>query len=156
MYLRNCFQSAYVTRDLDRTLELFRHEYGIDHFIHFEPDMEVITPTGTGTLTCRAALGWADRQYVVEVIQPIGGSADIYSAFLPVDDSPRLHHVAMRTDDWDGLHRQIQAKGWTIAVEAHMPEGLKFMYIDARQQVGHYLEYVWATPEMWQAIGGAA
>jgi hypothetical protein len=31
---------------------------------------------------------------------------------------------------------------------------LKYIYIDAREFVGHYLEYVWMTPERWTALGG--
>jgi hypothetical protein len=30
---------------------------------------------------------------------------------------------------------------------------LKFVYLDARDLVGHYLEYVWATPERWTQMG---
>lgn len=28
------------------------------------------------------------------------------------------------------------------------------MYVDARHNLGHYLEYIWATPEMWKYMGG--
>jgi len=28
------------------------------------------------------------------------------------------------------------------------------MYVDARDTVGHYLEYLWFSPEMWKAYGG--
>jgi hypothetical protein len=28
------------------------------------------------------------------------------------------------------------------------------VYVDARDTVGHYLEYCWMTPERWAALGG--
>jgi len=31
---------------------------------------------------------------------------------------------------------------------------LKFLYLDARETLGHYLEYVWMTDEMWARTGG--
>ncbi len=152
MIFKNLYQNAYVTRDLDKAVALFKREYGVAEFIHFEPDMEVITPSGPAHLRCRAALGWVDEHFQIEVIQPLDGGIDVYSSFLPDDDSPRFHHVAMRCDDWRRMRADIDARGWVVAYEGHM-EGLSFIYVDARDNVGHYLEYVWATPDMWRAIG---
>lgn len=154
MMLEGHFQNAYVTRDLERSIELFKDAYGVDNFIHFEPDMEVMTPEGPRRSISRAALGWVDSRFLIELIEPISGSVDIYSDFLPEDGHPRFHHAAMRTHDWDDTRARLVAKGWRIAMEHHMPEGLKFIYVDARQNLGHYLEYIWATPEMWKYMGG--
>lgn len=155
MLLTDCFQNAYVTRNLDATVELMRNRFGIEEFIFFDPDMDVTTPNGIQHSRCRAALGWAGTHYMVEIIQPLSGATvDIYSAFLPADDSPRLHHIGIRTVDWEETRERVEAEGWTIAIEHHMPEGMNFMYVDARESLGHYVEYIWATPEMWAFIGG--
>ena len=31
---------------------------------------------------------------------------------------------------------------------------LKFLYLDARETLGHYLEYTWMTPARWAQLGG--
>lgn len=152
MIFHNHFQNAYVTRDLDKSIELMQKRYGIGHFLCMDPDIEVMTPEGPRQSICRAALGWADPEIMIELIEPVGGTVDIYSELLPGDDSPRFHHAAMRVDDWDAMHQHLETQGWRIAIEHHMPEGLNFMYVDARDTIGHYLEYVWATPDMWAYI----
>jgi len=155
MQFDNFFQNAYVTRDLDRAMELMKTRFNIKEFMVIEPDIEMITPNGPKRSITRAALGWADNSFLIELIQPMPGSEiDIYSAFLPEDDRPKFHHVAARTFDWEETHRQITAEGWTIAQEHHMKEGLNFMYVDALDTLGHYVEFIWATPEMWSYMGG--
>ncbi|MFV8816554.1 VOC family protein [Haliea sp. E17] len=155
MLLTDCFQTAYVTRDLDRTVELMKTRYGIEDFLLIDPEIDVLTPEGMRHSRCRAAMGWADDKHMFEIIQPLpGATVDIYSEYLPDDDSPRFHHIAVRTFDWEQTHRQVRAEGWSIAVEHHMPEGLNFMYVDCRATLGHYVEYIWATPEMWAFTGG--
>lgn len=154
MLITDTFQTAYVTRDLDRTVELMKSRFGIREFNLVDPDIDVMTPDGVRHSNCRAAMGWAGS-YMVEIIQPLPGSTvDIYSEFLPQDDSPRFHHIATRTHNWEATRRQVEAEGWTVAVEHQMPEGLNFMYVDCRDTLGHYVEYIWAVPEMWAFIGG--
>lgn len=155
MLFQHFFQNAYVTRDLDHGMALMQDRHGIREFLVIEPDIKMMTPHGPKRSMSRAALGWADESYLVELIQPLPGSEiDIYSAFLPDDNGLRFHHVAARTFDWESTHRQIEEDGWTIAMEHHMVEGLNFMYVDARETLGHYVEYIWATPDMWAYMGG--
>lgn len=152
--LHNHFQNAYVTRDLEYAIALFRDNCGMGDVIHFEPDLEVMTPNGIRRSTSKVALGWIDDHFLIELIQPISGTVDIYSDFLAEDRQPRFHHSAMRCHDWEETRRRVLEKGWVIAVEHHMPEGLNFMYVDTRSTLGHYLEYIWATPDMWEHMGG--
>ena len=155
MLLTDCFQNAYVTRNLEKTVALMKSRFGFGDFILVDPDIDVMTPDGVRHSRCRAAMAWAGSSYMVEIIQPLPGSTvDIYSEFLPKGDSPRFHHTAVRTFDWEKTHNEVEAEGWTIAAEHHMPEGLNFMYVDCRGTLGHYVEYIWATPEMWAFMGG--
>jgi len=151
--LKDHFQNAYVTRNLDKTLDVFRSLYGINDFLCVDPDIDVLTPEGMRHTSCRAAMGWADERLMIEIIEPGPGTLDIYSHFLPEDDSPRLHHVGMRSIDWNATHQQVAQLGAPIAMEHRMPEGLNFIYIDTRKTLGHYIEYIWALPEMWQYMG---
>lgn len=154
MLLQHHFQNAFVTRNRDAAVELLRRQYGLDDFIFFEPNMDMLTPDGPRRSISRVAMAWAGGLQV-EVIEPVGGEIDVYSAFLPADQGLRHHHICMRTFDWDALLQTLADKGWPIAFEGHM-DGLKFVYVDTRRELGHYLEYLWATPEMWQMLGGPA
>jgi len=154
MFVENHFQNAYVTRNLDKTVSLLKERHGLADFIHFEPDMDAITPRGRGRAVVRAAMAWTGL-FQIEIIEPVSGLVDHYLDYLPPDDaSMRFHHIAMRTFDWEGTLAEIRRQRRIMAFESAV-DGCKFVYVDARESVGHYLEYVWTTPEMWKAIGGS-
>ena len=151
MLLAGHFQNAYVTRDRDRAVEQLRKQYGVEEFLTFDPDMEITTPAGRARSVVRVALGWIGS-YQIEVIEPVSGMVDVYLDYLPEDDSLRFHHICLRTDDWDPVRSEIDRRGWTVVYEGDVG-GMKFAYVDARESLGHYLEYAWATPETWKAQG---
>ena len=140
----NAIQFAYVTRNLDRSVERLRNAYGHDSFIFFDPDIEVMTSNGPGRQQTRVAMTW-DGATQIEIIQPVGGLIDLYLPYLPADDSMRFHHSAVAVDDWPAFKRELAAAGVTPAIESGL-DGLDFVYLDARESLGHYVEYIWATP----------
>jgi len=50
------------------------------------------------------------------------------------------------------MRAEIAELGLPLAFEGEVP-GLVFIYLDARESLGHYLEYVWASAEGWDMIG---
>lgn len=154
MFLQGHYQNAYVTRDLDRAMELVRSRYGVSDYIVFEPEMVLKTPSGPKPSSVRAALAWAGGLQL-ELIEPVSGFLDHYLPYLPADRSdasPRFHHMAVRRDDLDAMREEIARLGLPLAFEGEVP-GLVYIYLDARESLGHYLEYVWAGPEGWEMIG---
>lgn len=154
MFLRGHYQNAYVTHDLDAAMELLTDRYGLKDYIVFEPDMILKTPQGEKASSVRAALAW-DGGLNIELIQPVSGFLDHYLPYLPADKkdpTPRFHHVAVRRDDEQAMRAEIDRLGLPLAFEGYVP-GLIFIYLDARASLGHFFEYVWATPEMWTATG---
>ena len=146
------FQNGYITRDIEKALANFREHSGIDNVKSFEVPVEVITPHGCGIATSKLAFVWINNlQY--ELIQPISGLVDIYREALPADDSIRFHHSCMRIPDWNDFRARVTQQRWPVVFEGG-GDALKFLYLDAREYVGHYLEYVWMTPQRWTAIGG--
>jgi len=153
MFLQNHYQNAYVTRDLAQALTIFRTQYGFDGFRQFDVSQQVSTPAGSGTAVLKVALGWiGNLQY--EVIQPISGFVDVYSRHLPDQHPLRSHHVCMRVDDWTSFRAEIERQKRPVVLEGGTPGHLQFLYVDARDSLGHYLEYCWMTPERWAAMGG--
>jgi len=61
--------------------------------------------------------------------------------------------LVMRIDDWDDFRARVDRQPYPIAIE-RVDAALKFLYLDARKFLGHYLEYVWMTDERWAQVGG--
>lgn len=136
---------------MDKALALLRTQYGLDlkcdHFV-----MEVKTPAGHGSAGAKIAIGWVgDVQY--EVIEPVSGLIDLYRDALPAHHALRFHHFGLRTFDFDRMRAEIDRHGRPVALEG-TTAGARFVYVDARDSLGHYLEYIWMEPELWAAIGG--
>lgn len=146
------FQNAYITRNLDKALEGFRTRVGMEGIQSFEAKIIVDTPTGRGEAVNKLALIWiGDLQY--ELIEPVSGLVDVYRDELPHDDSLRFHHICMRVDDWDSFRLKVDRQKYPVVLEGGS-DALRFVYLDARDFLGHYLEYSWMTPERWAQLGG--
>lgn len=156
MHLDRFFQNAYVTRDLDRAVALITERHGLKDWVFFEPEMDVYT-ADKGWAPCKVKVGLAWNGNVqVELIEPVRGNVQHYLDVLPADPydaTPRFHHICMRVDDWDATRKLVADNDWPVAYEGGV-EGCKFVYIDARDTLGHYVEYMWMSPEMWAGSGG--
>lgn len=145
------YQNAYVTRDIDKWIENFRQRAKVDRVLTHEGAMPVTTPDGPAIQKSKLAFIWVgDLQY--ELIQPIEGLA-LYSDALPADDGLQFHHICMRVDDWDDFRARVDEQPYPVVLEGG-GDALRFLYLDARPFLGHYLEYTWMTDERWKQMGG--
>lgn len=154
MGLRGIFQNAYVTRDLDGAMQLLSDRYGITGFAIFDVNMVLSTPQGAKPSQCRVALSWVGSVQL-EIIEPISGQVDHYVSFLPdasAGAALRFHHYGLRRNSLARMKGDALALGLPIAFEGEVA-GISCIYVDARAQLGHYLEYVYATPEGWALSG---
>ena len=121
MHLENHYQNAYVTRDLDGALEIFRTRYGFDKFRRMEVSYELTTRAGRGTASVKLALGWiGDVQY--EIIEPVSGLIEVYQEGLS-DESPlRFHHACMRVPDWESFAPESIRRGFPSRWRAARPD----------------------------------
>jgi len=146
------YQNAYVTRDIGKAVETFRVRAGVQDARIFEAPVEVQTPAGRGMAVSKLSFIWInDLQY--ELIEPVSGLVDIYRDALPADDSLKFHHICMRVDDWPEFRGRVERQRFPVVLEGGSAQ-LRFLYLDAREFLGHYLEYVWMTPERWTQLGG--
>lgn len=151
------YQNGYVTHDLEGALEIMASRYGLRDLSRYDADVIVDTPDGSQPLQMRIAAGWSGGLNI-EVMQPVSGYVGPLTSMLPDDTSdpvPRLHHVALRRDDLDGMRREIERSGFPLAFGGE-PSGMVFAYLDARSVLGHYLELVWKEPGGWEKIGWPA
>jgi Glyoxalase/Bleomycin resistance protein/Dioxygenase superfamily len=154
MFLQNHYQNAYVTRDIKKAIALFRTQYNFEDFREFEIANEISTPAGRGICVMKMALGWiGNLQY--ELIEPVSGMVDIFTADLPHQYPMGLHHICMRVADWDVFRAEVDRRKWPVVIEGSGKGGqLHYIYVDARHSLGHYLEYCWMTAERWAQLGG--
>ena len=146
------FQNAYVTRDVDKWIATFGERAKVDKVLTFEGTTPVTTVNGTGVQTNKLAFIWVgDLQY--ELIQPVSGDVAIYADALPEGDGLQFHHVCMRVLDWDEFRARVDQQPYPVVLEGGN-EQLRFLYLDARAFLGHYLEYVWMSDERWTQMGG--
>lgn len=154
MRFSNHYQNAYVTHDIDKAIALLEMRYGIKGLAPGDLELDVITPNGESKLCMRMAFCWIDNMQF-ELIQPQSGCVGHYLDSLPSDSndfSPRFNHVAMRRDDLEAMRAEVKAINLPVLFEGNL-NGLSFIYLDARKDLGHLLEYVWTTPEIWNLLG---
>jgi len=143
VYLSRHFQTAYVTRDIERTAAEFQRRFGIKSF-QFVRGNQVDEHTRIDL-----ALAWLGDE-MVELIQPLGNGGSFYEAMLGPDPlGTRLHHFGHLLPDrreWDRLREQVSRDGYPIALEGRVENFLSYLYVDARAHTGHYLEYILCEP----------
>lgn len=147
------YQNAYVTRDIEKWISVFEKNAKVDRILRHEGETTLMTPSGPARLTNKLAFIWVgDLQY--ELIEPVSGDVALYADGLPADDGLRFHHICMRVPDWDDFRARVDQQPYPVVIERDTSPALKFLYLDARAFLGHYLEYVWMTDEVWASMGG--
>ena len=147
------YQNAYVTRNLAKTVDEFAARASARSVLTFEATTEVLTGQGRKDQTLKLGFVWVgDLQY--EFIEPVVEAVPVYSGWLSDGDGPRFHHSCARVDDWDDFRRRVDQQPWPLVFEGASGDELKFLYLDARDLLGHYLEYTWMTRARWAQLGG--
>ena len=146
------YQNAYVTRNLAKALAAFRQMADVRLVIEHDALIDVHTPSGIRPMHNKLAFVWVgDLQY--ELIEQVAGAVEFYRDGLPEDDSPRFHHICMRVPDWEAFRATVDDQPYPVVIEGEAGP-LKFLYLDARAALGHYLEYTYMPDEIWAASGG--
>ena len=152
MFFNNQYQLAYVTPDLDAGLAVLRDQYGVDNFKplgggeHYLENM-VWTPEGEVSIGMKVAIATIGG-LTLEVMEPVSGATGIYTEMLEPGQTLRLHHIAMRTDDIDAVRAEHERHGRRIVIWGDF-KLVRFMYVDTRATLGHYMEYAQAPAEWW-------
>ena len=144
-------QVAYVTSDMARAIATFRHDYDVPGFFEFANDAPgMVQSDGARLKIALAIVGGVE----IELIEPQGDTAPLFSAALPQDGSfaIRFHHVAYRIDgtlaDFEAHMASIDPVRHPVAWSGSLGDVMRFAYTDERAVLGHYVEHVWMAPEM--------
>ncbi|HEY3827202.1 MAG TPA: VOC family protein [Bryobacteraceae bacterium] len=147
-------QIAYVTNDLDKALELFSRDFGVSRFYPLVTGDE---PVPAGGIWMKAALANVNGTEI-EIIQPLGDGENLFSTALPKDRGFALvlHHVCIRItggiENWEVHRASIDETIHPVAMESAYGDFLRILYTDERASLGHYLEHMWMSPFVVDAM----
>lgn len=147
------YQNAYVCDDIEAAIAQFQKRAGVGQIPVHDIDQTIDTPAGPKRVSSRLAFIWiGDLQY--ELIQVVADETGIYANCQANGGPMRFHHICMRVDDWDSFRAKVDQQDLPLVMERPHDPHLKFLYLDARAVLGHYLEYVWTTDERWAMMRG--
>jgi hypothetical protein len=151
-------QIAYVTNDMDAAIALLTRRYALPGFLRISVEQSSASLT-TGE---KLQLGLARANGVeIELIQPMGGSAPLFSDVLPATDGLilRFHHICYRIDggieNWHAYEASIDKAEHPIVFSGGLPDDMRFFYTDERKTLGHYVEHIWMSPAMLVQMAAA-
>lgn len=154
----NYSQTAYVTNDMEQALAVFRDHYDVPSFHVFANDVPgMVQSDGAKIKIALAIVGGVE----IELIEPQGDTAPLFSALLPSDGSfaIRFHHVAYRIGgdltDFEAHMASIDAEKHPVIWSGSVGDVMRFAYTDEHAQLGHYVEHVWMHPELRAQMVGA-
>ncbi|MDE8653492.1 VOC family protein [Novosphingobium album (ex Liu et al. 2023)] len=146
------YQNAYVCDDLEAAIDLFRGRGLRKEPIIIPVEQDVRTADGPRHQKGRICFIWIDNlQY--ELIEMETDEVGLYRNCLSNGGPLRFHHVCYRIDDWADFRARVDQQEFPVAMERDLGgDALKFLYLDARNVFGHYLEYTWMPDAMWEQI----
>jgi hypothetical protein len=137
------FQMAWATNDIARAQKVMRDRYGVVNWTRFGGPM----PQG-GSI--HVELAWVGT-IMYELMTAQGPGSAIYMDRLPHKDGFHMkhHHLGYIVESeagWEALLAEVEAKGHHMPHYSAKSPFAKSCFVDA-PELGHYLEYIWPTPE---------
>ena len=154
--LNHAVQIAYVTNDIDRARQMFESIYRVERWLELArmSDRQTVSINArNGRIEIRAMIAYVGAVQF-ELIQPVVDPERLYEAFLPADGTfaVRLHHLGFNqtaTKDIRALEQSLgQDHDIAMATDS---ETMPVFYADARDRLGHYLEY-FSLPASFDAL----
>jgi Glyoxalase/Bleomycin resistance protein/Dioxygenase superfamily len=141
----NIWQVAYVTRDLDKGMEVLRERFGVENITEVPTEgATFLNGDEPAEWDVRVAMG-ARAGLIVELIEAIGGEVDFYRRFLPENGSALgFHHLAtfvpVGDDEWESLTGLLAASGLKVDYTVLIPDRVRAGYVDTTADLGHFME----------------
>lgn len=139
-------QLAYVTHDLDKAIDYWVRSAGAGPFFmaDYEPERQMFRGEPTH-ITFSIGYGFIGDVHV-ELIQQTSGGKSAYAEALDaaqsVPDGGLFHHLMFLHDGYDEAYNGYLAAGATRCYDAYVEGVGRFCYLDARAQMGCYVEFV--------------
>jgi hypothetical protein len=141
-------QVAYVTHDLEAATRHLETMYGTARFrINRGSSLGGRIRVG-GALADEwvidAALVYSGSTNI-EVIQPVSGAVELYTAGIRPGAPLTFHHLGFRVDDFDEASEVVERAGRVWAQHGTFGD-IRFGYLDLTVELGHYVEVMELGP----------
>lgn len=148
------FQNAYVCDDIEAGIAAFRAAgLARDPRILETSDM-VDTPDGPKKQELRVAI-FRLSGLTYELIQPVVDETGVYANCRDNGGVVRFHHTCSRVEDWDEFKARLEQSDFPVVFGRDYGEGqIKYVYLDARKTLGHYVEFTWMPEDQWRGKPG--
>lgn len=141
-YLYDLDQIGIITKDMDSNIAFMKKIYGWDPDNEFQRVFSMKYRGEDAEATARVC---AYRKYDIEIefIEPIGEAKSAWHDYLKMGQSG-IHHIRYNVSDFWGSRQALLEKGLDIWIEgkATGPEGLRFAYFDAIEELGFVIEII--------------
>lgn len=134
------YHNGYVCRDMDAAIAKLTGGGGPSSF--FTMDVARGRPASESPMRRLALAGIGDHIY--ELLEIDASAPSIYQHAVPADDSIVFHHTGFYIDtdgDWAALEQEVERNGGAASA-GEIPGVLRFIYVDRRADLGHFVEYV--------------
>ena len=103
----------------------------------------------------------ASYEWLIELIEPLNGTAPLHAEPLPADGSFAMcfHHVAMRITgklaDYEAHMASLDPVEHPVAWSGGLADLMRYAYTDERRTLGHYVEHVWFDDDFYAQLASA-
>jgi hypothetical protein len=137
-------QIGYATTDCAEAVRRYAERYGVSKFLLMPNTESIIAPGKVAILN--VALAFVNDT-MIEFIEPVSGSDAIYRDVLPSGGFAIRHHhlgYSMFSEaEWQAKQREIERQKIEVVLSGESPDVIRYQYIDLRDDVGHYVEYLY-------------
>lgn len=142
-------QIGYYVKSIEETAEFLRSSLGAGPFVDLGTNpLESCEVRGEDAeLKMRTALGHIN-DIQLELIEVESAGPDPYHEMGHFG----LHHFCIWVDDVDAAVEAFEKDGMPLAMRITSGQGLQVAYVDARKQLGQYIEVNTPAEQLWQGI----
>lgn len=142
-------QIGYYVESIEESAELLHSSLGAGPFVDLGSNpLESCKVRGEDVnLKMRTALGHIN-DIQLELIEVEGDGPDPYHEM----GSFGLHHFCIWVDDVDEAVATLEEAGMSLAMRVTSGQGMQIAYMDAREQLGQYIEVNTPGEQLWQGI----
>lgn len=142
-------QLGYYVENLEEAARFFQDAFGAGPFVDLGvSELASCRVRGEDEPVCmHTALGHMN-DIQIELIEVESDCPDPYKE----QGHYGFHHFCLWVDDVDAAIAVCEATGMTKAMELVSGQGARVVYMDARDQIGHYIEFNAPMEQLWQGI----
>ena len=137
-------QIGYATTDCAEAVRRYGERYGVSKFLLLPNTQSTISPGRSAVIN--VALAFVNGT-MIELIEPVSGADAIYRDVLPMSGfAVRQHYLgyAMFSEaEWQAKQEEIERQKITVVLAGEAPDVMRYQYIDLREDIGHYVEYLY-------------